>query len=175
MFKGKQGFPGGTSCKERACQCKRPGFDPWVGKIPWRKEWLHIDTNYFHFKVRKIIVVGVQSLSCVLCDTWLFVTPCTAAYQASLSFTISWSLLKLMSTESVIPSNHPTPCCLLLLCLQSFPASGSFPGSQLLSGGQSISASIEYLGLISFKIIGLISLLSKGLSTSHFKGPQKLL
>ena len=38
MFKGKQGFPGGTSCKERACQCKRPGFDPGVGKIPWERK-----------------------------------------------------------------------------------------------------------------------------------------
>ena len=38
------GFPGGTSGKEPACQCrrhKRPGFDPWVGKIPWRKAWQH--------------------------------------------------------------------------------------------------------------------------------------
>ena len=43
-----------------------------------------------------------QSLSCV----WLFVTPWTAARQASLSFTMSWSLLKLVSIESVMPSNH---------------------------------------------------------------------
>ena len=46
--------------------------------------------------------VFVQSLSRVQ----LFVTPCTAAHQASLSFTISWSLLKLISTESMMPSNH---------------------------------------------------------------------
>ena len=157
----------------RIClQSKRLRFNPWVGKILWRKEWLHLDTNYFHFKVRKIVVVSVHSLSCVR----LFVTPCTAACQASLSFIISWSLLKLMSTESVIPPNHPIPCCPLLLCLQSFPALGSFPGSQLFSsGGQSISPSNEYLGSISFKIIGLISLLSKGLSTPQFKGPQTLL
>ena len=38
MFKGKQGFPGGTSCKERACQCKRPGFDPGGWKDPLGKE-----------------------------------------------------------------------------------------------------------------------------------------
>ena len=36
----KSGFPGGTSGKESACQCKRPGFDPWVRKIPWRREGL---------------------------------------------------------------------------------------------------------------------------------------
>ena len=34
------GFPGGTSGKETSCQCRIPGFDPWVGKIPWRREWL---------------------------------------------------------------------------------------------------------------------------------------
>ena len=54
---------------------------------------------------------SVQSLSCV----WLFVTPWTAARQASLSITNSWSLLKLMSIESVMPSNHLILCCPLLL------------------------------------------------------------
>ena len=49
-----------------------------------------------------IVVVAIQLLSCVQ----LFATPCTAACQASLSFTISWSLLKFISTESVMPSNH---------------------------------------------------------------------
>ena len=34
------GFPGGASGKEPACQCRRHGFHPWVGKIPWRREWL---------------------------------------------------------------------------------------------------------------------------------------
>ena len=53
----------------------------------------------------------VQSLSHV----WLFATPWTAAHQGSLSFTISQSLLKLMSTESVIPSNHLFLSCPLLL------------------------------------------------------------
>ena len=51
----------------------------------------------------------------------------TAACQASLSLTISWSLPKFMSTESPIPSNHLILCCPLLFYLQSFPASGSFP------------------------------------------------
>ena len=57
------------------------------------------------------IVVAVQPLSRV----WLFSTPWIAAHQASLSFTISWSLLKLMSMESVMPSNHLVLCCSLLL------------------------------------------------------------
>ena len=33
------GFPGGSDGKESCLQCRRPGFDPWVGKIPWRREW----------------------------------------------------------------------------------------------------------------------------------------
>ena len=57
--------------------------------------------------------VVVQSISCV----WLFVTPWTAAHQASLSFTISQSLLRLTSIESVIPSNHLILCRPLLLVL----------------------------------------------------------
>ena len=70
-----------------------------------------------------------------------FVTPWTAARQASLSITFSWSLLKLRSIESLMPSNHLILCHPLLL-LQSFPASGSFPMSQLFtSGSQSIGAS----------------------------------
>ena len=66
----------------------------------------------------------------------------TAACQASLSITNSQSLLKLMSTELVVLSNHLTLYRPLLFCLQSFPASGSLPMSQLFaSGGQSIGAS----------------------------------
>ena len=69
-------------------------------------------------------------------------TPWTAACQASLSFTISRSLLKLMSSGSVMPSNHLILCCSLLLLPSFFPESGSLPMSRLfLSGGQSIGAS----------------------------------
>ena len=64
-----------------------------------------------------------------------------SARQASLSFTISWSLLKLMSIESVMPSNHLI-FCFPFSCLQSFPASGSFPMSHFFTaGGQSIGVS----------------------------------
>ena len=84
------------------------------------------------------VVSSVQSLSHV----WLFVTPWTAVCQASLSFTNSWSLLKLMSFESMMPSNHLILCHPLLFLLQSFPALGSFPTIQLLaSGGQSVGVS----------------------------------
>ena len=77
------------------------------------------------------------SESCpTLCD------PGATAYPASLSFTISLSLLKLMSVESVMQSNHLIFCRPLLLLPQSFPVSGSFPVSQLsASGSQSIGAS----------------------------------
>ena len=96
----------------------------------------------------------------------LFVIPRTTAYQAPLSFTLSWSLLKLMSTESVMPFNHLISVALFFSYLQSFPASGSFQMSQLFAlGGQSIGVSIlcwsfnfnislsnEHPGLISFRI-----------------------
>ena len=60
----------------------------------------------------------VQSFSCVP----FFVTPWTAAYQASLSFTMSWSLFKFMSIELVMPSNHLIFCCPLLLFPSIFPS-----------------------------------------------------
>ena len=67
------------------------------------------------------------------------VTLWTAACQASLSFTISWSLLKVRSFESVMPSNHLVLHHSLLLLPSIFPSIGSFPMSQLFaSGGQSI-------------------------------------
>ena len=56
----------------------------------------------------------------------LFVTPWTAALQASLSFTTSWSLLKLMSSESVMPSNHLILCCPFSLLPQDTPQTWSF-------------------------------------------------
>ena len=83
---------------------------------------------------------SVQSLSCV----WLFATPWTAALQASLSIFNSCSLLKLMSIESVMPFNHLILVVSFSSCLQSFPASGSFPMRQFFtSGGQSIGVSVS--------------------------------
>ena len=102
----------------------------------------------------------------------LFATPWTAAYQASLSFTIFWSPLNFMSFKLVMLSHHLTLCLSLLLCLQYFPASGSFPVSQLFaSGGQSFGtsalASVFPMNIQSWfplGLTGLISLLSKGRS-----------
>ena len=81
--------------------------------------------------------VSVQPLSCVrLCD------PMDCSTRLPLSITNSQSLLKLMSIKSVMPSNHLILCHPLLLLLQSFPASGSFPVNQFFaSDGQSIGAS----------------------------------
>ena len=72
------------------------------------------------------IVVVVQSLNRVR----LYATPCTAARQPSLSFTVSGSLLKFMSVESVMPSNHLFPLCLRLLDTQMFPLD-IYPGLPL--------------------------------------------
>ena len=98
-------------------------------------------------------------------------TPMIAAHHASLFFTISWSLLKLMSMESVMPSNHLTLCHPLLFS-QSFPASGCYPISQFFaSGGQStgVPASASDLpmntqGWFPLGLTSLHSLQSKGLS-----------
>ena len=74
----------------------------------------------------------------------LFATPWTAACQASLSITNSWSLLKLMSIESVMPSNFSSSVVPFSSCFQSCPVSGSFPMSQFFtSGGQSIGVSVS--------------------------------
>ena len=101
-------------------------------------------------------VVVVQSLSRVQ----LFVTAWTATCQASLSFTISWSLLKLMSIESVMPSNHLILCRPLLLLPSIFPSIRVFSNDSALhtrwpkywSFSFNISPSNEHSGLISFRI-----------------------
>ena len=88
-------------------------------------------------------LVGVQSLSNANSVTlWI------AAHQASQSFIVSWSLLKLKSIESVMPSSHLILVVPFSSCLQSFPASGSFLMSQFFaSSGQStgVSASASVL------------------------------
>ena len=97
---------------------------------------------------------SIQSLSC----DRLFVTPWTTTHQASLSITNSWSLLKLMSIESVMPSNHLIFCCPLLLPPSVFPSIRFFSSESVLcirwpkywSFSFSISPSNEYSGLISF-------------------------
>ena len=98
---------------------------------------------------------SVQLLSCV----WFFTTPWTAAHQASLSITNSWSLLRIMSIKLVMPSSHPTLCCPLLLLPPSiFPNIRVFSNESVLhirwpkNWSFGTSSSNEYLGLISFRM-----------------------
>ena len=91
---------------------------------------------------------GWPSLVQPLSRVQLFVTPWTAARQASLSITNPQNLLKLMSIELVMPFSHLILCCPLLLLPSSFPASGSFQMSQFFaSGGQSTGVSASALVL----------------------------
>ena len=117
---------------------------------------------------------SVQSISHV----WLFATPWTAAHLASLSITNSWSLPKLMSIESAMPSNHLILCRPLSFCLQSFPVSGSFQMSQLFaSDGQSIGVSTRVTGLSSWNSILSMSLPYLGVFSVLFQSfmPLQLL
>ena len=108
----------------------------------------------------------------LLSRVWLFATPWTAALQASLSFTIALSLLKLTSIEPVMPSNHLILCRPLLFLLSIFPSIRVSLMSQLFaSGGQStgVSASASVLLMnvqdwFPLWLTSLISLQSKGLS-----------
>ena len=95
--------------------------------------------DYFLVESSVLFLLFSHSACTILCNPMERSTP------RFLSFTISQSLFKLMSIESVMPSNHPTILSSVVpfsSCLQSFPASGSFPVSQFFpSGGQSIGAS----------------------------------
>ena len=98
------------------------------------------------FSWQNSVSFSVQSLSHV----WLFVSLCTAAHQAFLSITTSWSLFKLMSIKSVMPSNRLILCHPLLLLPSIFPSIGSFPMSQVFaSGGQ-------YFGLLAFALLHFV-------------------
>ena len=136
----------------------------------------------YHFFVpclRHIQSSSVQLLSHVC----LFVTPWTGAHQASLFITNSRSLLKLMSIESVMPSNHLILCHPLLLPPSIFPSFRIFSNDQFFeSGGQSIGASASAL-VPSVNIqdwfplgwTGWISLQSKGLSRVFFNATVKII
>ena len=120
--------------------------------IGWGQDGAHFK---FHCQTMNY-VSSVQLLSCV----WLFVIPWTAACQASLSITNSLSLLKLMSIESVMPSNHLILCCPLLLPPSIFPSIRVLSNESVLhlrwpkhwSFSFSISPSSEHLGTISFRM-----------------------
>ena len=145
-----------------------------MGLLRVRLNWVgththtHIHTHIYIFTLIYILVSSVQQLSRVQ----LFVPPWAAAREASLSITNSQSLLKLMSIESVMPSNHLILCCSLLLLPSVFPSIRVFSSESALrirwpkywSFSFSISPSNEYSGLISFRIDWLDLLALQGLS-----------
>ena len=121
----------------------------------------------FHFHVSEksvFFISSVQSLSYV----WLFASPWTAAWQASLSITNSQSLLKLMSIESVMASNHLILCHHLLLLSSIFPSIRAFSNESVLRiRWPKYSASVLPMNIQDWFPLGLtgwISLQSKGLS-----------
>ena len=119
------------------------------------------------FKKVKFYLNTVQFSCSVMSNS---ATPWTAACQASLSITNSWSLLKLMSIESVMPSNHLILCCPLLLLPSILTSIRVFSNESVLhirwpknwSFSFSISPSNEYSGLISFRMDWLNLLAAQG-------------
>ena len=129
----------------------------YITSFPWNTPNTTLEKD-LHYQIR--VVVGVQSLSHV----WLFLTRWTAVYQAFLSFTISLSLLKLMSIDSVNLSNHLILHHHLSSGPQSFSASGSCPVSQFFtsdgqSSGASASASVLPMHIQGWLPLGLTSLI----------------
>ena len=171
------GFRIGSSCTSMAdsCQCM-------AKPIQYCKVKTHTHTHT-HTHTQNQCCNGfssVQSLSRVR----PFATPWNAARQASLSITTSWSLLRLMSIESVMPSNHLILCHPLLLLPSVFPNIRVFSNESALhimwpkywSFRFSISPSNEYLGLISFRMDWLDLLAAQGplrsLQCSMFLGSK---
>ena len=115
-------------------------------------EWLQISFPCRYHTISPVVQLPSH--------VWLFATPWTAALQASLFFTISPSSLKLMSIESVMPSNHLILCCPLLLLPSIFPSIGVFSNEpafrirwpKYCSFSFSVTSSSEYSGLISSRI-----------------------
>ena len=143
-----------------------------LSRIEANRKWRELRTWARDRNLRQILG-WVQSLSHVR----LFVTPWTPAGQASPSITNSWSLLKLMSIESVIPSNHFVLCHPLLLLPSIFPSIRVFSNEWVLrirwpkywSFSFSISPSNKYSRLISFRIDWLDILAVQGTLKSLFQ------
>ena len=125
-------------------------------RFMYRRQWSRPSPRKKKAKWLSVQFSSVQSLSHVQ----LFVTPWTAACQASLSITNSWSLLKLMCIETVMPSNHLIHCCPLLLLPSIFPSIRDFSNESALcirwpkywSFNFNISPSNDYAGLLSFRM-----------------------
>ena len=127
-------------------------------------KWIFSNLNLCYHWVFFIIISNVSSsmlCCCSVTKSWpTFCDPMDSAHQASLSFTVSWSLLKLISIKSVMPSNHLILYHHLLLLLSIFPSIRVFSSESALciwwqnywNFSFSISPSNEYSGLISFRI-----------------------
>ena len=132
----------------------------------------HTNTICYYICAEFTLSCSVSSVQ-LLSPVRLLATPWTTAHQASLSTTNSRSLFKLISIESVMPSNHLILCCPLLLLPSIFPSIRDFSYESALcirwpkfwSFIFNISPSNEHSGWISFKMDWLISLQSKGLSS----------
>ena len=126
--------------------------------------YVEVVTTLYWMSQDQAIISGFSSVHS-LSHVWLFVTTWTAALQASLSITNSWSLLRLMFIESVMPSNHLILCHPLFLPPSIFPSIGIFLNESILcirwpkywSFSFSISHPNEYSGLISFRMEALYS------------------
>ena len=137
-------------------------YDDTNNQQVYRKQWIKLVSSSHSF-----VFIVIQLLSHV----WLFATPLTELHRASLSFTVSYSLLKLMSIESVMPSNHPVLYCPIFFLPSIFPSTRVFSSELALpirwpKTGTSASASIlpmNIQGWFLLGLTGLISLLSKGL------------
>ena len=124
--------------------------------------FLRFSSHFIHHRSLSRVPCTIQSFCSVesLSRVWLSVVPWTAAHQASLSITNSWSLLKLISIESVMPSKHLILCHPLLLLLSIFPSIRVFSNESVLcmrwpkywSFSFSIRTSNEHSGLISFRM-----------------------
>ena len=133
-------------------------------RVKWKELWEQILGQHKTIKIISLCLIMLQLYVNLSDSLWLFyfpknkncvcvsnsVTPWTAARQASLSFTISRSLLKLMSIESVKPFKHPILCRPFSSWPHSFPAGGSFPMSWLFkSSGQSFGLCNRCINLYS--------------------------
>ena len=126
------------------------------------------------------ICISCCSLCSITKSCLTFSTPWTAALQTSLSYTISWSLLKLMSIELVMPSNHPVLCFPLLFLPSIFPNIRVFSNESALcirwpkywSFSSNISPSSEYSGLISFRMDWFDLLAVQGTLKESSPAPQ---
>ena len=136
-------------------------------------------------KIAHPLHIKVASCCCSVCRVQLFVTSWTAAHQAYLSFTVSWSLLKFMPIVSMMPSNHLIFCFPLLSLPSIFPSIRVFSNEPALCirwpkyWSFSVSPFNEYQGWFPLGFTGLISLLSKGLFKSllwhHIMKKQNIL